>query len=61
MRGNEKVRDVCGINFASDSSVIAGRAGGFEDCAAIGGNPDETENGGVEGRGGCAEVVDREE
>ena len=61
MGGHQKIGDDGSVDFAGDSRVVAGGAGVFEYSAAIGGNPDETENGGVEGRGGCAEVVDREE
>ncbi len=60
MRGNEKVRDVCGVNFASDSSVVAGRAEVFANSVAIEGNPNETKDSGVDGWRGGAEVVDRE-
>ena len=57
MRGNEKVRDVSCVNFACDSSVVAGRARVFEDSTAIGSDPDETEDSSVEGRCGGAKVV----
>ncbi len=60
MRGNEKVRDVGGVNFSCDSSVVAGRARVLENSAAIGSDPDETEDGSVEGRGGGAKVVNRQ-
>ncbi len=61
MQGHEKIWDVGSIDVACDSSVVAGRARVFEDSAAIGGNSDETEDSGVEGRGGGAKVVNREE
>ncbi len=51
MRGHEKVGDVCSVNFASDSGVIAGRSGVFEDSAAIRIDPEETVDSGVESRG----------
>ena len=60
MRGNEKVRDVSCVDFACDSSVIAGRASGFEDSATIWSVPDETEDGRVKCRGGGAKVVNGE-
>ena len=59
VRGDEKIRDVCGVNFASYSSVVAGRAGVFKNSAAIGRNPDETKDSGVEGWCRGAKVVDR--
>ena len=60
MRGHQKIRDVRRVDFTSDSSVVAGGAGVFEDCAAIWGNPDKTKDSGVEGGGGGAKVVDGE-
>ena len=60
MRGNEKVRDVCCVDFACDSSVVTGRARVFEDSAPIRSDPDETEDGRVECRGGGAKVVNGE-
>ena len=60
MRGHQKVRDVRRVDFTGDSSVVAGRAGVFEDCAAIWSNPDETKDGGVDGGGGGTKVMDRE-
>ena len=60
MRGHQKIRDVRRVNFTGDSSVVAGRAGVFEDCAAIWSNQDETKDGGVDGGGGGAKVVDGE-
>ncbi len=57
MRGNEKVRDVCCVDFACDSSVVAGRARVLENSATIRSDPYETENGSVECRGGGAKVV----
>ncbi len=59
MRGHQKIGDISSVNFASDSSVIAGRAGVFENSAAIGRDPNETEDGSVEGRGDGAKVVNR--
>jgi len=55
--GYQEVGDVGGVDFARDSGVVAGWAVVFEDGAAIGGNPDETENGSVEGASGGPEVV----
>ncbi len=60
MRGNEKVRDVGEVNFSGDSSVIAGRARVFENGAAIGCDPYETKDSGVNGGIGGSEVVERE-
>ena len=51
MRGHKKI---------GESSVVTGRAGVFEDCAAIWSNPYETKDSGVDGWCGGAEVVDRE-
>ncbi len=60
MGGNQEVREVDGIDLASDGGVVPGRAVVFEDSAAIGGDPDEAKRGGGEIRGGGAEVMDRE-
>ena len=60
MRGYEKVRDVSCVDFACDSSVVAGRARVFENSATIRSDPDETEDGRVECRGGGAKVVNGE-
>ena len=57
--GYQEVGDVGGVDFARDSGVVAGRAGVFEDSAAIRSDPDETEDGSVEGASGGPEVVDR--
>jgi hypothetical protein len=40
--------------------VVAGRAGVFEDSAAIGGEPDKAEDSGIQSRGGGAEIVNRQ-
>ncbi len=56
----QEVGEVRGVNFARDSGVVAGGAGVFENGAAIGGNPDETENGSVEGARGGPEVMQRQ-
>ena len=53
----QEVWDVGGVDFARDSGVVAGWAVVFEEGAAIRGNPDETENGSVEGASGGPEVV----
>jgi hypothetical protein len=53
----QEVWDVGGVDFARDSGVVAGWAVVFEDGAAIRGNPDETEDGSVEGASGSPEVV----
>ncbi len=58
VRGHENVGVVCGVNFASDSGMVAGRSGVFENSAVIWINPEETEDGRVESRGGGSEVVD---
>jgi hypothetical protein len=58
--GNQEIGDVGGVDFASDSGVVAGRAFVFEDGPSIGGEPDETEGGSVEMRGGGAKVVERQ-
>ncbi len=58
MGGNQEVREVSSVDFAGDGRVVAGRAGVLENGAAIGGNPDETEDSSVQGAGGGAEVVD---
>ena len=58
MRGHEKVRDVGGVDFSGDSSVVAGRARVLENSATIRSDPDETEDCSVESRGGGAKVVD---
>jgi hypothetical protein len=56
--GNQEVREVGSVDFSSDGRVVAGRAGVLENGAAIGSNPDETENSSVQGARGGAEVVD---
>ena len=56
--GNQEVREVGSVDFSSDGRVVAGRAGVLENGAAIGSNPDETENSGVQGARGGAKVVD---
>ena len=53
----QEVWDVGGVDFARDSGVVAGWASVFEDSAAIRSDPDETENGSVEGASGGPEVV----
>ena len=58
--GYQEVGDVGGVNFARDSGVVAGGASVFEDSAAIGGKPDETEDSGIKSRGGSAEIVNRQ-
>ena len=40
--------------------MVAGWASVFEDSAAIGGKPDETEDSGIQSRGGSAEIVNRQ-
>ena len=60
VRGNQEIGDVGGVDFASDSGVVAGRAFVFEDGPSIGGEPDETEGGSVEVRGGSAKIVERQ-
>jgi hypothetical protein len=57
--GYQEVGDVRGVNFTRDSGVFAGRAGVFEHSAAIGSDPDETEDGSVKGASGGPEVVQR--
>ncbi len=50
MGGNQEVREVGSVDFASDGRVVAGRADVLiENGAAIGSNPDETENSSVQG------------
>ncbi len=58
--GNQKIGDVGGVDFASHSDVVAGRAFVFEYSSSIGGEPDETEGGSVEMRGSGAKVVERQ-
>ena len=60
MRGDEEVGDVGSVDFSSDSVVAAGGARVFEDSSAIGCEPDETEDGSVEGWVGGAQVVDQQ-
>ncbi len=60
MRGHEKVRDVCEVNFSCDSSVVAGRARVLEHSAAIGCDPDEAKDSGVNSGSHGSEVVERE-
>ncbi len=60
MGGNQEVGDVGGVDFSGDGGVVAGRSGVFEDSAAIGGKPDETEDSGIKSRGGSAEIVNRQ-
>ncbi len=42
--GNQEVGEVDGINLSSDSGVVPGRAGVFENGASIGGDPDGNHN-----------------
>jgi hypothetical protein len=56
--GNQEIRDVSRVYFTCDSSVVAGRAGVFQDSAATRGDPDETKNSGVQGRGCGAQIMD---
>jgi hypothetical protein len=42
--GNQKIGDVGGINFSSDSIMVAGRACVFQDGSSIGCEPDETKD-----------------
>ncbi len=58
--GNQEIGDVGSVDFASDSGMVAGRAFVFEYGSSIGGEPDETEGGSVEMRGGGAEIVERQ-
>jgi hypothetical protein len=55
--GNQKVRDVGGVDLSGDSMVMAGRAGVFQNSFPIGCDPYETEDGGGKRRGGGPEVV----
>jgi hypothetical protein len=57
--GYQEIWDVRGVNFARDNGVVAGRAGAFENSAAIRSDPDETEDGSVKGASGGPEVVQR--
>ena len=57
--GHEKIGEVLSVDFTGDGVVVAGGARVFEDSSAIGCDPDETEDGSVEGWGGGAKVVDR--
>ena len=58
--GNQEIGDVGGVDFASDGGVVAGRAFVFKYGPSIGGEPDETEGGSVEMRGGGAKIVERQ-
>ncbi len=48
--GNQEIGDVGGVDFASDSGVVAGRAFVCEYGPSIGGEPDEAEGGSNAGR-----------
>jgi hypothetical protein len=57
--GYQEIWDVRGVNFSPNSGMVAGRAGVFENSAAIRSDPDETEDGSVKGASGGPEVVQR--
>jgi hypothetical protein len=56
--GNQDVWDVGGVELSSDGGVAAGRSGVFANSAAIRSEPEETENGRVEGGSDGSEVVE---
>jgi hypothetical protein len=58
--GNQEIGDVGGVDFASDSGVVAGGAFVFQDGPSIGGDPDQTKDGGVQGWGSGAKVVEKQ-
>ena len=57
---NQEIRDFSDVNFARDGSMVAGWAFVFEDGPSIGGKRDETKDGGVQGWGSGAKVVERQ-
>ncbi len=61
MGGNQEIVHVVGVDFAGDSGVVAGGAGVFHDGSGVGGEPQKTENGGVQSGVCGAQVVEREQ
>ncbi len=58
--GSQEVREDDGVDLASDSGVVPGKAGVFEYGASIGGDPDGAKRGSGDIRGGGAKVMDGE-
>ncbi len=48
VKGNQEVGDIHGINLASDSGAVPGRAGVFEDSAIVGGDPEKKDVRGIQ-------------
>ena len=46
--GNQQVREVVRVDLAGDGGVVAGRAGIPEYSTVVGGEPEKTEDGGVQ-------------
>jgi hypothetical protein len=59
--GDQEVREVFRVNVTGDCVVVAGGAGVLHNSAVVGCEPERTEDGGIHGRVGGAQVVDREE
>ena len=57
---NQEVGDVSSVDLASDCVMVAGGAFVFQDGPSIGGDPDQTKDGGVQGWGSGAKVVERQ-
>ncbi len=59
--GDQEVGNVFRVNVAGDCFVVAGGAGVLHNSAVVGCEPERTEDSGVHGGVGGAQVVDREE
>ncbi len=59
--GDQEVGDVFRVNVAVDCFVVAGGAGVLHNGAVVGCEPERTEDSGIHGGVGGAQVVDRGE
>ena len=59
--GDQEIGDVFRVDVASDCFVVAGGAGVLHHSAVGGGEPKRTEDSGIHGGVGGAQVVDRKE
>ncbi len=58
--GDQEIVDVVVVDLAGDCFVVAGRARVAEDGSLVGGGSHETEDGGVDRRIGCSQIVERQ-
>jgi hypothetical protein len=59
--GDQEVREIFCVNVARDCFVVTGGAGVLHHSAVVGGEPERTEDSGIHGGVGGAQVMDREE